>query len=79
MNSSSVFSFNTEIEASVVKDALSLEGINSRIVSRYDRHDKLGEVYYFTFEPHISKKNGKWGFKYENVYFFDIEGELQEL
>lgn len=28
------------------------------------------EVKLFTFEPHIQKKNGKYGFKREDIYFF---------
>ena len=37
MNSSFVFSFSTEIEATVFKDLLALEGIGTRLVQRYDR------------------------------------------
>lgn len=31
----------------------------------------LGSVNFFTFEPHIRTINGRWGFKHENIYFFD--------
>ena len=42
-------------------------------------HERLGDVDFFTFEPHISKTNGHWGFKWENIYYFDTNGLLQEL
>ena len=31
----------------------------------------LGDVSYFTFEPHISVPNSKYGYKKENIYYFD--------
>ncbi len=40
---------------------------------------ELSSVRFFTFEPHIRERNGDWGFKHENVYFFDEGGKLQEL
>lgn len=39
---------------------------------------KLGGVEYFTFEPHIALPNSKYGFKKENIYYFD-EDKLAEL
>ncbi len=41
--------------------------------------NELSSVPLFTFEPHIRELNGDWGFKHENVYFFDENGDLQEL
>lgn len=32
---------------------------------------KLNEVNFFTFEPHICKKDKSWGFKHENIYYFE--------
>ncbi|MDO5157013.1 MAG: M24 family metallopeptidase [Eubacteriales bacterium] len=32
---------------------------------------RLGDVAYFTFEPHISTQGSKYGYKRENIYFFD--------
>ncbi|WP_276316194.1 M24 family metallopeptidase [Paenibacillus lignilyticus] len=32
---------------------------------------KLGEARLFTFEPHISRKHGEYGFKREDIYYFD--------
>jgi len=31
---------------------------------------KLNEVSYFTFEPHIKHKNGEYGYKREDIYYF---------
>lgn len=42
-------------------------------------HEKLGSVMLFTFEPHIRKVNEDWGFKYENIYYFDRSGGVVEL
>ena len=39
---------------------------------------KLSDVNYFTFEPHISVLNSKYGYKKENIYYF-VEGKLVEL
>lgn len=32
---------------------------------------RLGDVAYFTFEPHISRPGSPFGFKRENIYYFD--------
>ena len=39
---------------------------------------KLGDVKYFTFEPHISFPDSKYGYKKENIYYLDENG-LMEL
>lgn len=39
---------------------------------------KLSDVSFFTFEPHICKKNSVYGFKKENIYYFE-DGALREL
>ncbi|MDE5616175.1 MAG: M24 family metallopeptidase [Clostridia bacterium] len=39
---------------------------------------RLSDVGYFTFEPHIAKKGGRFGFKCENIYYFS-DGKLKEL
>lgn len=38
----------------------------------------LCEAAYFTFEPHISIVNSKYGYKKENTYYFE-KGKLVEL
>ena len=42
-------------------------------------HQKLGGVPCFTFEPHIRRAKGVWGFKHENIYCFDTHGKAKEL
>jgi Xaa-Pro aminopeptidase len=37
---------------------------------------KIGKL--FTLEPHIKKVDGKWGYKCENIYYFNEE-KLEEL
>ncbi len=41
--------------------------------------EKIGISRLFTFEPHIRKKGGEWGFKHENIYYFDPAGNAVEL
>lgn len=38
----------------------------------------LGDVLYFTFEPHISIRGSKYGYKRENIYHFE-NGVVKEL
>ena len=40
---------------------------------------RLGEAGCFTFEPHIGERGGPWGFKHENIYYFDDAGTVIEL
>lgn len=53
---------------------------------REDRHyidrgnsAKLGDVPFFTFEPHVKVEGGKWGFKHENIFYFDLQSYVQDL
>ena len=39
----------------------------------------LSEVSCFTFGPHIRAAHGRWGFKHENIYFFNDRGLVEEL
>lgn len=39
----------------------------------------LGSVAFFAFEPHIRKIGGTWGFKHEDIYYFDSEQRPQAL
>ena len=39
----------------------------------------LGGVPFFTFEPHVRELSGGWGFKHENIFFFNNEQLLEEL
>ncbi len=49
-----------------------------RIYIEKGNKKKLSEVSYFTFEPHISKENSEYGYKWENIYYLE-EGNLKEL
>ena len=50
-----------------------------RLYIEAGNHHALGEVDFFTFEPHVRTKQGPWGFKHENIYCFDAAGRLSEL
>ena len=39
----------------------------------------LGSVAFFTFEPHVRRAGGQWGFKHENIFFFDPAGRVETL
>jgi Xaa-Pro aminopeptidase len=39
---------------------------------------KLSEVCLFTFEPHIKRKNGSFGYKHEDIYYFS-DSSLRKL
>jgi len=56
--------------ASRLEDRCYIEAGNAR---------RLSDVALFTFEPHIRKSGGVWGFKHENIYYFEPDGRLNEL
>lgn len=51
---------------------------SDRVYIEKGNHISLGDVSYFTFEPHISVPDSKYGYKRENIYYFD-NGEIKEL
>ncbi len=51
---------------------------DDRVYIEKGNNTKLGDVSYFTFEPHISTDGSKYGFKREDIYYFDNE-VLKEL
>ncbi len=57
---------------SIVKDK------NDRIYTEKGNTALLSSVDYFTFEPHISVRGSKYGYKKENIYYF-ADGRLKEL
>lgn len=57
---------------SIVKDK------KDRIYIEKGNRTCLGDAAYFTFEPHIAVKGSKYGYKKENIYYFE-NGELKEL
>jgi len=40
-------------------------------------HSPLGSAKLFTFEPHIRTIGGDWGFKHENIYYFNDDSLLE--
>lgn len=51
---------------------------NDRIYIEKGNRVTLGSVEYFTFEPHIALPDGRYGYKRENIYYFE-HGKLKEL
>ena len=51
---------------------------NARVYIEKGNQIALGDVSYFTFEPHISVQGSKYGYKKENIYYFD-NGKITEL
>ena len=51
---------------------------NDRVYIEKGNQISLGNVSYFTFEPHISVQGSKYGYKRENIYYFD-KGVIKEL
>lgn len=55
-----------------------VKNINDRIYIEKGNHKKLSDVEMFTFEPHISIPESKYGYKREDIYYFD-NGKLIKL
>ncbi|MEM8954854.1 MAG: M24 family metallopeptidase [Verrucomicrobiota bacterium] len=53
--------------------------LDDRIYIEKGNLSRLSEIGLFTFEPHIREVGGKWGFKHENIYYFDEDGNATEL
>ena len=51
---------------------------NERVYTEKGNIQKISDVKYFTFEPHISVPGSKYGYKKENIYYFD-NGKLVQL
>lgn len=51
---------------------------DDRVYIEKGNHLRLGDVAFFTFEPHISVSGSKYGYKKENIYYFE-HGVLKEL
>ena len=52
---------------------------DDRIYIEVSNQKSLGSVNFFTFEPHITKIGSPWGFKHEQIYFFNSDGLLEVL
>ena len=53
--------------------------LDDRIYVEKGNLTRLSDVGLFTFEPHIRKAGSKWGFKHENIYYFNENGDVTEL
>ena len=65
-----------EIGSSELNSSESVADIPSE--SEKDNDKKLTENMLFTFEPHIRMIGKKYGFKFENIYYFE-NGSVREL
>jgi len=78
---------NSHIQNAGFQNLDFLGNVGHSIATRHDDRQyieqsntaKLGEVPFFTFEPHVRACGGKWGFKHENIFYFDDHGQLHEL
>lgn len=50
-----------------------------RVYIEAGNHQPLSDVGLFTFEPHVRAAGGAWGFKHEDIFFFNSEGAVQDL
>ena len=64
--------FKGNLGHSIVRDK------SERVYIEKGNHLSLGDVCYFTFEPHISAQGSKYGYKRENIYYFE-NGVIKEL
>ncbi|MEM1145570.1 MAG: M24 family metallopeptidase [Pseudomonadota bacterium] len=55
------------------------EDLDSRVFIDAYNLQPISSVQCFTFEPHIREVDGVFGYKHENIYYFDDIGELTEL
>ena len=51
---------------------------DDRVYIEKGNNKKLGDVNFFTFEPHISVDGSKYGYKREDIYYFE-NGVLKKL
>ena len=51
---------------------------NDRVYTEKGNTQMISDVKYFTFEPHISIPGSKYGYKKENIYYFE-DGKLKAL
>lgn len=50
-----------------------------RVYIEAGNHRPLAEVSFFTFEPHVRAKDGQWGFKHEDIFFFNATDAVEML
>lgn len=78
---------NSEIERHGFENVDFLGNLGHSIESRRearryierDNRELLGDVDLFTFEPHVRERGASWGFKHENIYYFNESDRAVEL
>lgn len=58
--------------------SIEIDTSERRFIDKYC-NETLGSVKFFTFEPHVRKVGGAWGFKHEDIYYFNDLGRAVEL
>ncbi len=58
--------------------SISLNGQPREYIEK-DNSNNLNEFDFFSYNIHICKQNSMWGFRYENTYFINEYGNLEEL
>ena len=53
--------------------------LEDRVYIEPGNSTRLSDAGLFTFEPHIRAAGGRWGFKRENIYYFDESGRAVAL
>ena len=53
--------------------------LDERVFIEERNHARLGDVSLFKFEPHVRVVGGRWGFKHENIYYFNQQAFLAEM
>lgn len=53
--------------------------LEDRVYIEQGNSTRLSDAGLFTFEPHIREVGGDWGFKRENIYYFNEKGRAVEL
>ena len=61
-----------------VGHSVELDSTKRRVLKMGEKQ-RLNQCDCFTFEPHIGTPDGRIGFKRENIYYFDENGQLQEM
>lgn len=78
---------NQRIEANGFENLDFLGNVGHSIATRRDDRQyikaqntrKLNEVPFFTFEPHVRELSGRWGFKHEDIFYFNQNGDVEML
>jgi Xaa-Pro aminopeptidase len=78
---------NERIKASGFENLDFLGNVGHSIATRREHRQyievknshQLKDVPFFTFEPHVREVGGKWGFKHEDIFYFNQDGYVEKL